>query len=108
MIVPMSAREMIAHRTPRIRSGSESMRVESQALTNSGIDPAVLAAWGKEGHYGLHGMQERASVIGGRLTVWSEPNIGTEVELRVPARAAYARTPQATRVAPSVERGSWT
>jgi signal transduction histidine kinase/ligand-binding sensor domain-containing protein len=73
-----------------------------------GIDPTVLAALGKEGHYGLHGMPERASVIGGRLTVWSEPNIGTEVELRVPARAAYARTSPAARVASNVGRGSWT
>ena len=73
-----------------------------------GIDPAVLAALGKEGHFGLHGMPERASVIGGRLTVWSEPNIGTEVELRVPAGAAYARTSQAPRVASNVGRGSWT
>jgi signal transduction histidine kinase len=73
-----------------------------------GIDPTVLAALGKEGHYGLHGMPERASVIGGRLTVWSEPNIGTEVELRVPARAAYARTSPAARVASNVGRDSWT
>lgn len=66
-----------------------------------GIAPAVLAAQGKKGHFGLHGMPERASVIGGRLTVWSEPNIGTEVELRVPARAAYARTSPARTSSPS-------
>ena len=45
---------------------------------------------GKEGHYGLRGMSERTSVIGGQLVVWSKPNLGTEVELRVPARVAYA------------------
>ena len=73
-----------------------------------GIDPAVLAALGKEGHYGLRGMPERASVMGGRLTVWSEPHIGTEVELRVPARAAYARTSQVPRIVSNVDRGSWT
>ncbi len=73
-----------------------------------GIEPSVLAAMGKEGHYGLRGMPERASVIGGRLTVWSEPNIGTEVELRVPASAAYARTSQAPPVASNVGRDSWT
>jgi signal transduction histidine kinase len=55
-----------------------------------GIDPAVLAAEGSVGHYGLRGMTERANVIGGALAVWSQPNEGTEVELRVPARAAYA------------------
>jgi len=68
----------------------------------------VLAALGKEGHYGLRGMPERASVMGGRLTVWSEPHIGTEVELRVPARAAYARTSQVPRIVSNVDRGSWT
>ena len=43
-----------------------------------------------EGHYGLPGMRERATLIGGKLVVWSEVDAGTEVELRVPAGAAYA------------------
>ena len=51
-----------------------------------GIDSEVLAAQGIEGHYGLRGMPERAAVIGGTLTVWSEVGAGTEVELRLPAR----------------------
>ena len=55
-----------------------------------GIDPAVLAAKGSEGHYGLRGMTERAKAVGGHLAVWSQPHEGTEVELRVPASAAYA------------------
>jgi signal transduction histidine kinase len=55
-----------------------------------GIDPAVLATQGGVGHYGLRGMTERASVIGGDLVVWSRPSEGTEVELRVPASSAYA------------------
>ena len=55
-----------------------------------GIDQAVLAAQGVEGHYGLRGMPERAALIGGKLAVWSEVGAGTEVELRLPARAVYA------------------
>jgi len=55
-----------------------------------GIDSAVLAAKAHEGHYGLRGMTERANAISGHLSVWSELGEGTEVELRVPARAAYA------------------
>jgi signal transduction histidine kinase/ligand-binding sensor domain-containing protein len=55
-----------------------------------GIDPKVLADQGLEGHYGLRGMPERATLIGGKLTVWSEVGAGTEVELRVPARHVYA------------------
>jgi signal transduction histidine kinase len=35
----------------------------------------------------LPGMRERARLIGGNLTVWSEVDAGTEVERRVPATA---------------------
>jgi Signal transduction histidine kinase len=55
-----------------------------------GIDRAVLAAHGVEGHYGLRGMRERAALSGGELAVWSEVGAGTEVELRIPASAVYA------------------
>ena len=55
-----------------------------------GIDPAVLAGQEIEGHYGLRGMPERATLIGGKVAVWSETGAGTEVELSIPARAVYA------------------
>jgi len=55
-----------------------------------GIDPAVLSRQGIEGHYGLPGMRERATIMGAKLTVWSEVDAGTEVEVRVPAGIAYA------------------
>ena len=54
-----------------------------------GIDSAVLAGQSSEGHYGLRGMRERATLIGAKLTVWSELDAGTEVEVRVPAGSAY-------------------
>ncbi len=54
-----------------------------------GMDAAVLSSHGLEGHYGLRGMRERATLIQGKLVVWSEVNEGTEVELRVPGRVAY-------------------
>jgi ligand-binding sensor domain-containing protein/signal transduction histidine kinase len=54
-----------------------------------GMDAAVLSSHGLEGHYGLRGMRERATLIQGKLVVWSEVDAGTEVELRVPASAAY-------------------
>ena len=38
------------------------------------------------GHYGLTGMRERATVIGGTLEVASEPGAGTTVRLRIGAR----------------------
>ena len=55
-----------------------------------GVAPATLSSQGSEGHFGLPGMRERASLIGGKLVVWSEVDTGTEVELRLPAGTAYA------------------
>ena len=59
-----------------------------------GFDPRVFAAQGREGHYGLPGMHERAKIAGGKLTVWSEVGAGTEVELQIPASTAYAKAPR--------------
>jgi signal transduction histidine kinase len=56
-----------------------------------GIDPQVLTHGQRPGHWGLPGMRERATAFGGRLTLWSEPGAGTEVELRIPASIAYWR-----------------
>ena len=53
-----------------------------------GIDPQKLQ-WGKNGHWGLQGMRERADRIGGRLRVLSRSGLGTEIELRVPGHIAY-------------------
>jgi signal transduction histidine kinase/ligand-binding sensor domain-containing protein len=55
-----------------------------------GIDPEVLTNQGREGHYGLRGMSERAALIGGKLAVWSEVGGGTELELRLPGSIVYA------------------
>jgi signal transduction histidine kinase len=51
-----------------------------------GIDPYVAQATG-ESHWGLLGMRERAEVIGAKLTIWSRPGAGTEVEVSVPNQA---------------------
>ena len=56
-----------------------------------GMDPEVLRKGGKEGHFGLSGMRERAELVGGRLAVRSSPETGTEVEFRVPGSQAYSR-----------------
>jgi len=55
-----------------------------------GIDPSRFAE-PAPGHFGLPGMRERAERIGGHLDVWSEVGLGTELDLRIPASAAYAR-----------------
>jgi signal transduction histidine kinase len=53
-----------------------------------GIDPNVLHA-GRDGHWGLAGMRERAHRIGGQLTLSSRASSGTEVELVLPASVAF-------------------
>jgi signal transduction histidine kinase len=55
-----------------------------------GIDPKFLSADGRAKHYGLHGLRERAQLVGGKLTVWSKLDSGTEVDLSIPASTAYA------------------
>lgn len=54
----------------------------------TGIDPDVLQS-GRDGHWGLAGMRERAESIGARLKVWSRANAGTEVELTIPSQVAF-------------------
>lgn len=62
-----------------------------------GIDPQVLN-FGRDGHWGLAGMQERAERIGGKLRVLSRIGDGTEVELCLPRDLAW-ESPR-TRLAP--------
>ncbi len=54
---------------------------------------------GREGHWGISGMRERAEEIGAGLKLWSREGAGTEVELSIPARIAY--------VTDSSRRGRW-
>jgi signal transduction histidine kinase len=53
-----------------------------------GIDPQILSA-GRDGHWGLTGMRERAERIGARLRVRSAASSGTEVELFIPGQIAF-------------------
>jgi ligand-binding sensor domain-containing protein/signal transduction histidine kinase len=59
-----------------------------------GIDREVLSSDGRKGHFGLHGMRERAKLAGGELAIWSEVDSGTEIELTIPASRAYTRSPR--------------
>lgn len=56
-----------------------------------GIDAQVLES-GRDGHWGLSGMHERAERIGARIKVLSRPGNGTEIELRVPGEIAFEST----------------
>jgi signal transduction histidine kinase len=61
-----------------------------------GINSKLLNRNERPGHYGMRGMRERAKLLGGKLTVWSEVETGTEVELSIPGANAYA-TPDGRR-----------
>jgi nitrate/nitrite-specific signal transduction histidine kinase len=54
-----------------------------------GIDADILAQHLREGHWGLHGISERAKLLGANLEIWSQVGSGTEIELVVPASVAY-------------------
>jgi len=56
-----------------------------------GIGPKDLK-WGRNGHWGLQGMRERAERIGARLRLSSRVALGTEVELCVPGRLAFEQS----------------
>ncbi|HYY31859.1 MAG TPA: PAS domain S-box protein [Chthoniobacterales bacterium] len=55
-----------------------------------GIDLERLSGRASEGHYGIPGMRERATITGGKLELRSRAGGGTEVELCVPSIKAYA------------------
>jgi len=56
----------------------------------TGIDPEILEQGHRSGHWGLPGMRERAKKIGTQVEIWSQSGAGMELELRIPARLAYA------------------
>lgn len=62
-----------------------------------GIDSKILKDGGRAGHHGLPGMQERAKSVGGKLTLRSGPDSGTEAGISIPAAIAYAKRPERRR-----------
>jgi signal transduction histidine kinase len=47
-----------------------------------GFDPAQVSS--SDGHLGLYGIRERAELLGGRLTIESEPGHGTSLFIEIP------------------------
>jgi len=59
--------------------------------------PEEFLDQGRPGHFGLPGMRERAKQVGAELTVWSALGAGTEIELSLAGKTAYATSPQRSR-----------
>jgi signal transduction histidine kinase/ligand-binding sensor domain-containing protein len=55
-----------------------------------GIDPST-ATLGKDGHFGLRGMRERATRVGGKLTLVSSVNSGTDITVIVPGDIVFQK-----------------
>jgi signal transduction histidine kinase len=49
-----------------------------------------LQAKSEPHRWGMTGMQSRALRIGAQFEIWTRQNAGTEIELRIPSRLAYA------------------
>ena len=83
-------------------SGANSVEVEVEYAANRmrvlvrddgcGINPEVLRS-GRDGHWGLSGMRERAEGMGAKFKVMSGAEAGTEVELSVPGDIAFQSPP---------------
>ena len=92
------ARELLrnAFRHAQARRIEAEVRYESREFRlqvrddGMGIDPEVLKAGRRAGHFGLPGLQERVTQLGGRVEFWSEAGAGAEVVLTMPAVVAYA------------------
>ena len=55
-----------------------------------GIDPVIINR-GREGHFGLQGMRERAARIGGKVVMVSSPESGTHITVVVPGNIIFRR-----------------
>ena len=54
-----------------------------------GFDARAFEANGRDGHWGIRGMEERAEKIGAEFSCKSVPDKGTEVSVLLLARRAY-------------------
>ena len=65
-----------------------SLRVKDNGV---GVESLVLSK-GKDEHFGLQGMRERAERIGGKLTIASSSTSGTEIRLVVPGTSVFSKS----------------
>jgi ligand-binding sensor domain-containing protein/signal transduction histidine kinase len=105
-VIRNAFRHALAHRIEaEVRYDEQGVRLRVRD-DGKGIDKEVLKGSGREGHWGLPGVRERAKQIGARLDFWSEAGAGTEVELTVPAEIAYRDEGDDDRSRPGRKGGS--
>jgi signal transduction histidine kinase len=88
--ISLMGREALANALRHSKATSIEAEVEYSARrlrvvvrdNGCGIDQKTLRA-GRNTHWGLVGMRERAGSIGAQLRIWSRPGAGTEVEISV-------------------------
>ena len=65
--------------------GTDDGKVRLQVRDNGvGFDPAQASRLITEGHFGLAGMRERVTFVGGRFDLRSTPGRGTTIEVAIP------------------------
>lgn len=89
-------REAVVNAVRHSRAATIEVEIEHQPkafvlrVADDGIGIAAeTLAKGRQGHWGLAGMRERAARLGARFEVGSRPGDGTRIELRLPAAAAF-------------------
>lgn len=63
-----------------------------------GIPEDIVRSSGREGHWGLKGMQERAKSIGARFSILTNEGAGTEIEVRLCSGLAYDHATRLDRI----------
>lgn len=89
-------REAVVNALRHSRAATIAVEIENQPrafllrVTDDGIGIAAeTLAGGRQGHWGLAGMRERAERLGARFEIASGPGEGTSIELRLPAALAF-------------------
>ena len=77
----------------QLEEGTVRLRVRDDGV---GFDASNRAQLLREGHFGLAGMRERASLVGGTLNVVSVSGQGTTVEARLPGQLLQLEEPSAS------------
>ncbi len=82
------------HHSVTLSSGGGCLVMEV-ADTGRGFDVAAVMQRPLAGHFGLEGMRERVTLLGGRFSIESSPGFGTRIRVEVPVgpqQAAPATT----------------